>query len=344
MASVLSGRAGRQAAQFTAQQANELLAALQPIYTKSAADQRRFLTQGTGAAEDYLTGAGKTARTDLIGGTTAANKTLGLALNDLNASYSKGAGALGQAGAAWQPFTSQSNAGYKLYSDALGINGPGAATAARSAFSTSPGYQFEVDEATDQTARAANRYGTLGSGNTTDAIARLSHNLADKEYGSWLQNLQGYQGAAATGAGGMAGVFEELAKHYQNQGQGQAAIRGTMAGNQAQLGAGLAGADLNVGQLQASNAVTGAQGQAGITGNLSDNMAAILNNYYSTVTGAGQQGLMAGQQAAGNRLGLGIEGAKLGAQIIGGFAGMPVAGGSSGGSLGGNFLSSLFGK
>src|SRR5262245_45148072 len=36
------------------------------------------------------------------------------------------------------------------YQDALGLNGPGAASAAREAFTTSPGYQFQVDEATDR--------------------------------------------------------------------------------------------------------------------------------------------------------------------------------------------------
>jgi hypothetical protein len=148
-------------------------------------------------------------------------------------------------------------AGSTLYQDALGINGPEGVARAKAAFTTGPGYEFQVNEATDAAARNAAKLGLAGSGNTLDAIRSRAQGIASGEYGQYLDRLGGFinpelqatSGAASGTAAGyrdMASLYPQLAgaqaNLLTNLGQSQAGLTGTVAGEQA----GLLGSQVNV--------------------------------------------------------------------------------------------------
>lgn len=74
----------------------------------------------------------------------------------------------------------------RMYSDALGLNGPEGIARATAAFQTSPGYDWTKDQAIQGAVRGANVGGGAFGGNTLDAVTRLASNLGNQEYGSWL--------------------------------------------------------------------------------------------------------------------------------------------------------------
>jgi len=103
---------------------------------------------------------------------------------------------------------------------ALGINGPTGTAAAQNAFTTSPGYDFMVNQATDKAQRSINRF--QPGGNEAAEIGRLASGYAGQEYNNWLTRLGGFvapelqatTGAAqgqAAGYAGQAGQYGKLA-------------------------------------------------------------------------------------------------------------------------------------
>jgi hypothetical protein len=87
-------------------------------------------------------------------------------------------------------------AGYQgdidAYRDAMGLNGPEGVARAQARFTTGPGYQFAVDEATKAAANRAASLGIAGGGNTLAEISRRAQGLAGQEYGDYLTRLSGY--------------------------------------------------------------------------------------------------------------------------------------------------------
>src|SRR5262249_30273196 len=121
-----------------------------------------------------------------------------------------------------------------LYQDALGVNGTDAGAAARGAFQTSPGYEWARDQATDQALREANAKGISLGGNAVDAVTRLSSNLANQEWGKWLDRLQGFVSpelqATTSAAGGQSAGQGAIAGLWQNDAQNRINVRGNTAG------------------------------------------------------------------------------------------------------------------
>jgi hypothetical protein len=279
-------------------------------------------------------------------------------LNALNTQYGAGRDALNQGfGAAaeqWQPFHDQSMAGYEMFQNSLGLGGAEGTAAAQDAFKTGPGYQWNVDQVTDQAARQGNRYGMLQSGNTTGQMARLASNLANQEYGNWQKNLSGFQGAAqnstaaladiyAKQGAGLAGLETDLGNRqsdvYGQAGKGISGIQTAQGGMAFQRGQDLASMDIAKGTSLANSS-------ANMYGQLMNNN----NQYYQTLLPAGQQAMQAGQQAAQNKMATGIAVGQMVASAFGGGFGSAAAGGGGqsggGGSSSGfgSFLSGLFGK
>ena len=87
------------------------------------------------------------------------------------------------------PYNQAGLKGLGMYQNSLGLNGASGNADAVAAFQASPGYQWQVDQATDAAARKASATGALGSGNTMAAIATLGSNLANQEYGGWQNRL-----------------------------------------------------------------------------------------------------------------------------------------------------------
>lgn len=364
MASVFSGKAGRNSAMWTADKLEDQLAQMKSLYNTSDAQARKDLQSGFDPALAALQGQYGQQRADLQGGLNQSTATLrgaetagiaslqggyGDALKSIGQYYGQGADTLKQSAAGFQPLIDRGMTGYDMYMNALGLNGATGNQAATDAFQAGPGYQWQVDQATSQAQRSANRLGMAYSGNTVDATTRLASNLANQEYGNWRNQLQGFQGAAQNAVTGQAGVLNNLANLYQNQGnvtgtmqanQGkdiaglQTTIGGQIANNQMGTGQNLATAAGNQGANLAQLYTGQGQSLANLTLGNAQNQAGALSQYYGTLIPAGQQGMMAGQQAAANRFGAIMGGVQLGSQLLGGLTG------STGG--GGGFLSSLF--
>ena len=153
-------------------------------------------------------------------------------LGYLDTALPKSEAALGSSKATLAGLGTKYGAGSSLYLDALGANGPEGATRATGAFQAGPGYQWNVDQALDQTSRAGAASGMLMGGNTLTALQDRAGNLANQEYGNWLNNLRATISPEVQATTGAAGTDAALAGLYQTDagnrvGIGQTATRGT---------------------------------------------------------------------------------------------------------------------
>lgn len=166
-----------------------------------------------------------------------------------------------------------------IYQSALGTSGDGGA-AAKAAFQTSPGYQFQMDQGQQALMRSAAARGELQSGETGLDTMRFSQGLADQEFGNWLANLTGGIDRSTRSLGDLA-TFTE-------------------GGTDKRLG--LAG-DVTSGLLAANNQI-GAGGEAG-QGALLDLIGTVVG-IGGKVAGGGLGGLGGGLGGIG-----GVGGMKL---------------------------------
>ncbi len=128
----------------------------------------------------------------------------------------KSAGALDQAVSNYDPYLTAGKSATSMYSDALGLNGADGNAAATGAFQASPGYQFSLDQGTQAALRGASAAGMLNSGNTLTALSQYGTGLANQEYGSWLDRLNGLSGQGLSAANGASGALGNVASLYQN--------------------------------------------------------------------------------------------------------------------------------
>lgn len=193
------------------------------------------LGAGRDAAVGSLAGGRDAGISSLYGGRDAALDQLraaygttgsiyGQARGDLNNYYGQATGTLQGAAAAYDPLIQRGMAGYDMYGNALGLGGQAGHDAATAAFQQGPGYEWQVNQATDAAQRAANKVGGLYGGNTADAVTRLSSNLANQEYQTWVKNLAPYQQAALAATTGKTAQLDELAKVYGAQGTALAGL------------------------------------------------------------------------------------------------------------------------
>ena len=347
MASSFSGKAGRQAAMWTADQAANQLSELRGIYGTGRQEADEALKAGFQPSLDYLNQYYGQGRTDLQQGLQGANQNVmgglnlatgninqgyGQAIDAANNFYGQGTDALKQSVAGWQPLVDQNMAGFKMYQNSLGLNGAEGNQAATNAFQAGPGYQWGVDQATGQAARAANKLGQAYSGNLAESQLKLANNLANQEYGNWQKNLSGFQTGAQSAQTGQSGALNNLASLYGTQGntlanlytgQGKdlsglnTAAYNQMGANTLNTGNLLGQAALNQGGNLASLQTAQSQGLANNALGYMGNLAGANQNYYNTLIPAGNQGLMAGQQAAANRMGALMGGLQMGASLLG---------------------------
>lgn len=253
-------------------------------------------------------GAGTAARNVGIWGFSQAQDAIGKGQGILDTAKAGSLDALGRsrgdistqyAGAIdrLNPWSSAGQGALGMYQNSLGLNGAGGNTAAVGAFQASPGYQYQVDQATDAVARKASALGALGSGNTAAAIADRARNMANTEYGGWQDRLNGLSTTGMAAANAQAG--------YQTQ------MGGALAGlgqYEAGLGAQYAGLGVNnlwQGTTAGLNAVQGAQKQA------ADNVAS-RNSLTANIIGSGinllGMGMGGGTTLGGNLLSFGGKG------------------------------------
>jgi hypothetical protein len=120
----------------------------------------------------------------------------------------------------------------------------------------SPGYQFQVNQATGAANNAASAGGMLGSPQHQQNTANMVNNLANQDYNQYLGNalnmygrgLSGEQGIYNTGAQVSGNLGENLANSLMNQGN----MAYSNAINQNQSGMGLFGDLLGFGAMTGS--------------------------------------------------------------------------------------------
>lgn len=92
------------------------------------------------------------------------------------------------------PWRAAGQSALSKMSAAYGLNGQPAATPEQLGFTTSPGYQFRLDQGVQAAERSAAARGLLGSGAAMKAVQRYGEGLAASEYGDWWNRLAGIAG------------------------------------------------------------------------------------------------------------------------------------------------------
>lgn len=211
MASVFSGKAGRNAAIWSAGYADD-------AYSRMTSGFDTGLSNQVGALSNA-----RTTFSDAVGNQTGA----------INAGADQAIGRLGQAADLYRPAYDRGEAASGMYSNSLGLGGIDGNRAATDAFQAGPGYAFQRDQAADLAARKASSLGIAGSGNTLSALTTLGSNLANQEYGNWQNRLQGLGQTGMQAAGGIASALTGQAGVDAQRGQNLAGIYGQTAGNMA---------------------------------------------------------------------------------------------------------------
>jgi len=391
MASVFSGKAGRNASVQTAKFALQQRSELEDIYGKGKTAADKAVTSGYKKSKPVLNQQYQTARGDMTGALDRGNAAIlegrgsaldavtggygaaidsvsqgyGQGINTVQQGYGQAIDAVGQrygqatdagnrAVEGFQPLIDKSMAGYDLYQNSQGINGAAGRDAALAAFQTGPGYQWQVDQATQGAQRAANKIGGAYGGNAQDAVTRLSSNLANQEWTNWQKGLSGYVDAAQNAVSGQAGALTNLAGIYQNQGNtesqlyanqgkdvsalqvGQGKDVGTLqvgqgkdtasiysdaakglSNNQMTAGQSLSDTAMRQGENMATLETGFGQSKANNALGYMQNVAGANSNFYNTLIPSTQQGMMAGQQAAQNKMGAIMGGLQLAGQVAG---------------------------
>jgi hypothetical protein len=182
----------------------------------------------------------------------------------LNAGYKSATGAVNtglanatnyynQALAPFATLAGTANKAYGSYADALGLNGAEGTARAKAAFASSPGYQYQVDQAIENADRGAAARGTLNSGGQRANEIGIASNLANQNWSNYLGSFAPYLSQAPTLAQGQAGVLSSLGGMNYDAGKTNANY-----GWQQQTGIGDANAAADMAKYNASGNIWGA--------------------------------------------------------------------------------------
>jgi hypothetical protein len=124
-----------------------------------------------------------------------------------------------------------------------------------------PGYQFTKDQGLQATTNAATASGMGLSGNTLEALDKFSSGLADQTYQTAVGNAQG---AVGIGQAAAAGQAANIGTNAANNSNALLAQGNTLAGIDANVGAGITKALSNgTNQLVTLNTLNGLGGGIG---------------------------------------------------------------------------------
>src|SRR5215207_4455095 len=151
----------------------------------------------------------------------------------------------GKARAEFAPYIADGRRADGVYQDSLGLNGGEGYDRTVATYRHSPGYDFRVQAATDQAARAGSAIGQLGSGNTVQEIGDRTQHLADEDFTRWQGQVKDIGGRGYDATGKVAGLYsgegDAKAGIETNYGNNVASVYGTGAGNKATIATGTAG-------------------------------------------------------------------------------------------------------
>lgn len=180
----------------------------------------------------------------------ATYQTQGLGALDSGLSSSKGY--LDNAGSIFSGLQGKYGAGTGLYLDALGVNGADGTSRAKSAFTTSPGYDQGITAGLDAINRRRAGAGMLDSGNADQDAMTFAQNAQNQQYNNWLSNLGGLINPEVASASGTAGNMTNLSNLYQNDASNRIGLYGNVASG-----------NIGANNLQAQGASQGARNLLG---------------------------------------------------------------------------------
>jgi hypothetical protein len=178
---------------------------------------------------------------------TATKKARG----DVKTGIAKGEVPLTEATNVFDPLIGQKQGAFDMYYNSLGLNGPEGNATALDTFQTGPGYQFNVDQMEQGADRFWAGRGGWNSGNAADDLTRLRFGLANNEFGSWQNRLQGED--PSNMYGNKATALSNLGNFYGTQYNNLA--NAGLHGSQLQSGA----ADMTMGQFNNNAGLLGQQ-------------------------------------------------------------------------------------
>ncbi len=226
----------------------------------------------------------------LVGAAVAggvATSVVGAGLSSLTAKKQSGAISAGQAQAnaaseaggqnaniILSPYLYQGENALTQYGNIAGVNGSDAAAYAMNQFTTSPGYQYQLQQGLRAVDAGAASKGILRSGATLKAEQTLGTNLASQDFSSYINRLSDLSGlgsrAATSAANADLGVGTQISGTNASAAGQQASIAGAE-------GTGLASA-ANLGIGSAVNGLFNYFNTPSTPGNLS-NYGASANDY-----------------------------------------------------------------
>ena len=138
--------------------------------------------------------------------TKAAQQNMGV-IDDLE---TLGTGYLTDARGITSDYLDYGQTGANAYSDALGLNGAEGSAAAQERFTTSPGYDFALEQGLQGIQRLGASQGRMQSGNTDIDLLKYGVGAANDEWGRYLDRLGGYQNVYASGVAADTGSLNNL--------------------------------------------------------------------------------------------------------------------------------------
>ena len=308
---VFTGDAQKEAAENTRNYYSGVKSDLNTTYGNTLTNNNAAITTGYGGARDSLAGGYGVA-------TNATNTGANSALSALGSGYSTAQGYLDQAGTSYDGLSalaSKYGGATSLALGGLGVNGQAGTDAARSAFTASPAYNWNLEQGLDAITRRRNMAGGNTYGGNVDRDAQnYGAGLASNEWKDYMSNLLSFTNpelsATSGAASGRAGVATNQANIANNLGINQAGVessRGNMLSNLAtQYGQGTA----NLATGQAGAEVNNNNNYASAMGNTALSVASPYTNTYKQEADAETAG-------SGNLWGLGLNLAKLGTNLYG---------------------------
>jgi len=216
--------------------------------------------------------------------------------------------------------------------DAMGMNGADGRARVQQNFQTGPGFQFAVDTATDAAARAAAKVGRANSGNTLSAVTALGNNLANQEWGNYLNRLQGINQMDSGIASGMS--MGDANRRMAMAGQATAGLAGAY-GQMANQAYGYGRDQANMGSQFARDQYGSLAGEAGLDLGVAGQKNSIWDNFLNKNLEGAQASIQGSNADDAGRMGLGLGIANLGLQALGGMGGFGGMGGLFRGMSGG---------
>lgn len=174
-------------------------------------------------AEAYMDSIWRDQNSRIKAGRTSSLKALDSGYKGARQDYTR-------ASERYQPYADTGLKALSGLSDATGVNGQEGHDRAVAAFRAGPGYDWQVDQATDAVARKASSLGVLGSGNTMAAITDRASHLADQEYDDYLDRLSGLTELGYSATGAQAGIDQDMGNLNAQKGRDKADVYGTYTG------------------------------------------------------------------------------------------------------------------